>query len=124
MNVTSQIIWTGVFQYCVMRVLMTIVSVLAQATGRYCEESMSPAFARIWVCLFLQCAFCSNLHRLTQSLDGCLRVYLRHNRNVLLDPILLSNQGRYQRQASLHENPLYQTGYFFVILAIGMFELL
>ncbi|OQE14915.1 hypothetical protein PENSTE_c032G05040 [Penicillium steckii] len=46
------IIWTGVFQYCVMRVLMTIVSVLAQATGRYCEESMSPAFARIWTVVF------------------------------------------------------------------------
>ncbi|KAJ5099831.1 hypothetical protein N7532_006832 [Penicillium argentinense] len=42
------VIWTGVFQYCVMRVLMTIVAVAAQATGRYCEESLSPAFAHVW----------------------------------------------------------------------------
>ncbi|KAJ5134662.1 hypothetical protein N7448_000318 [Penicillium atrosanguineum] len=43
------IIWAGVFQYCVMRVLMTVVSVITQATGTYCEESLSPAFAHIWV---------------------------------------------------------------------------
>lgn len=44
-----QIIWAGVFQYCVMRVLMTILAVAAQATGTYCEESLSPAFAHVWV---------------------------------------------------------------------------
>ncbi|KAJ5191733.1 uncharacterized protein N7498_010718 [Penicillium cinerascens] len=43
------VIWAGVFQYCVMRVMMTIVSVITQATGSYCEESLSPAFAHIWV---------------------------------------------------------------------------
>ncbi|KAJ6110035.1 hypothetical protein N7486_002270 [Penicillium sp. IBT 16267x] len=43
------IIWAGVFQYCLMRVLMTIVAVATQATGRYCEETLSPAFAYIWV---------------------------------------------------------------------------
>lgn len=85
-----------------MRVLMTIVSVLAQATGRYCEESMSPAFARIWVCLLLQFASFPGWLGLTQCIDGRLRVHLRHNRNVLLDSILLPNQGRYQRQASVH----------------------
>jgi len=46
----AQIIWVGVFQYCVMRVLMTVISVITQATGTYCEESLSPAFAHIWVC--------------------------------------------------------------------------
>ncbi|KAJ5743026.1 hypothetical protein N7533_010128 [Penicillium manginii] len=46
------IIWTGVFQYCVLRVLMTVVAVLAQVGGRYCEESMSPAFAHVWVIIF------------------------------------------------------------------------
>jgi hypothetical protein len=44
-----QIVWVGVFQYCLMRVLMTIVAVVAQAFGMYCEESLSPAFAHIWV---------------------------------------------------------------------------
>ncbi|KAJ6007679.1 hypothetical protein N7540_011655 [Penicillium herquei] len=43
------VIWAGVFQYCIIRVLMTIVAVATQATGRYCEESLSPAFAYIWV---------------------------------------------------------------------------
>ncbi|KXG49804.1 Organic solute transporter Ost-alpha [Penicillium griseofulvum] len=42
------IVWVGVFQYCLMRVLMTIVAVVAQAFGVYCEESLSPAFAHIW----------------------------------------------------------------------------
>jgi hypothetical protein len=44
-----QIVWVGVFQYCLMRVLMTIVAVVAQALGVYCEESLNPAFAHIWV---------------------------------------------------------------------------
>ncbi|KAJ5543822.1 hypothetical protein N7494_005101 [Penicillium frequentans] len=43
------VIWVGVFQYCLMRVLMTFVAVATQATGRYCEETLSPAFAYIWV---------------------------------------------------------------------------
>ncbi|KAJ5958361.1 uncharacterized protein N7479_005511 [Penicillium vulpinum] len=42
------VVWVGVFQYCVMRVLMTIVAVVAQAFGVYCEASLSPAFAHIW----------------------------------------------------------------------------
>lgn len=46
----EKIIWAGVFQYCMMRVLMTIVAVATQATGTYCEESLSPAFAHVWVC--------------------------------------------------------------------------
>ena len=44
-----QIVWVGVFQYCLMRVLMTIVAVVSQAFGVYCEESLNPAFAHIWV---------------------------------------------------------------------------
>lgn len=32
-----------------MRVLMTIVAVVTQAFGVYCEESLSPAFSHIWV---------------------------------------------------------------------------
>jgi len=45
----------GVFQYCFIRVIFTIVSVAAQATDRYCEESLSPAFAHVWVTAF-ECA--------------------------------------------------------------------
>ncbi|KAJ9302767.1 hypothetical protein DTO271G3_141 [Paecilomyces variotii] len=43
------IIWTGIFQYCLIRVLMTIVAVATQTVGLYCEESLSPAFSHIWV---------------------------------------------------------------------------
>ncbi|KAJ5573609.1 uncharacterized protein N7459_008036 [Penicillium hispanicum] len=42
------VVWAGVFQYCVMRVLMTIIAIITQATGTYCEESLSPAFAHVW----------------------------------------------------------------------------
>ncbi|KAI9744981.1 MAG: hypothetical protein M1835_002654 [Candelina submexicana] len=43
------VIWVGIFQYCFIRVLMTAVSALTQAIGRYCEVSLSPAFAHLWV---------------------------------------------------------------------------
>jgi len=46
------IVWIGVFQYCFIRVFFTIVSVVTQAFGRYCESSLHPAFAHIWVMLF------------------------------------------------------------------------
>lgn len=28
---------------------MTIVSVITEANGRYCEESLNPAFSHVWV---------------------------------------------------------------------------
>ena len=43
------VIYFGVFQYCFIRVFMTIVAVASQAAGRYCLESLHPAFAHIWV---------------------------------------------------------------------------
>ncbi|EAS30589.2 uncharacterized protein CIMG_06068 [Coccidioides immitis RS] len=43
------IIWTGVFQYCFIRVAMTIVAVVTQKFHVYCAESLSPAFAHLWV---------------------------------------------------------------------------
>jgi hypothetical protein len=45
------IIWTGVYQYCFIRVSMTITAVATQYFGRYCESSNSPVFGHIWVCL-------------------------------------------------------------------------
>ncbi|KAG9244416.1 organic solute transporter Ostalpha-domain-containing protein [Calycina marina] len=45
------VIWTGVYQYCFMRVTMMIVSVVTQYFGRYCESSNEPQFAHIWVLL-------------------------------------------------------------------------
>jgi Organic solute transporter Ostalpha len=43
------VIWTGVFQYCFIRVFMTITAVVTQHLGRYCLESLNPVFAHIWV---------------------------------------------------------------------------
>ncbi|KAK3633138.1 hypothetical protein LTR56_015914 [Elasticomyces elasticus] len=46
------IIWIGVFQYCLIRVLFTIVSVITEEFDRYCEASLSPVFAHVWVTAF------------------------------------------------------------------------
>ncbi|KAK4999946.1 hypothetical protein LTR66_001126 [Elasticomyces elasticus] len=46
------VIWIGVFQYCFVRVFFTTVSVVTQVGGRYCESSLNPAFAHIWVMVF------------------------------------------------------------------------
>jgi hypothetical protein len=43
------IIWTGVYQYCFIRVAMTITAVVTQYFGKYCESSNSPVFGHIWV---------------------------------------------------------------------------
>ena len=47
---TVQVIWIGVLQYCLLRVLMTIVAVVTQHFDLYCEASLNPAFSHIWVC--------------------------------------------------------------------------
>lgn len=44
------IIWIGIYQYCFVRVTMTIAAVLAQYYNKYCESSNSPVFGHIWVC--------------------------------------------------------------------------
>ncbi|OJJ43606.1 hypothetical protein ASPZODRAFT_73827 [Penicilliopsis zonata CBS 506.65] len=43
------VIWIGVFQYCFLRVAMTIIAVVAQYYQLYCEDSDDPAFAHVWV---------------------------------------------------------------------------
>ncbi|KAL4737505.1 organic solute transporter Ostalpha-domain-containing protein [Aspergillus similis] len=48
------VIWVGVFQYCFLRVLMTIVAVITQKFDLYCESSLNPAFSHIWV-LAIEC---------------------------------------------------------------------
>ena len=45
----TQIIWLGIFQYCFIRVFMTLVAVVTEAAGLYCLESLHPAFAHVWV---------------------------------------------------------------------------
>ncbi|CZT10844.1 hypothetical protein WAI453_007960 [Rhynchosporium graminicola] len=43
------IIWTGVYHYCFIRVSMTVTAVVTQYFGKYCESSNSPVFAHIWI---------------------------------------------------------------------------
>ncbi|KAK7544627.1 organic solute transporter Ostalpha-domain-containing protein [Phyllosticta citribraziliensis] len=42
------IIWISVFQYCFIRVLFTIISVIAEKEDMLCEDSLSPAYVHIW----------------------------------------------------------------------------
>lgn len=43
------VIFVAVFQYCFIRVSMTITAVITQHFKRYCLESLNPAFAHVWV---------------------------------------------------------------------------
>lgn len=43
------VIFVAVFQYCFIRVTMTITAVISQHFRRYCLESLNPAFAHVWV---------------------------------------------------------------------------
>ncbi|KAJ5040608.1 uncharacterized protein L3040_006257 [Drepanopeziza brunnea f. sp. 'multigermtubi'] len=43
------IIWTGVYHYCFIRVSMTVTAVITQHFKKYCESSNSPVFAHIWI---------------------------------------------------------------------------
>lgn len=49
------VIWASIYQYCFVRVVMTITAVLTQYYGKYCQSSDNPIFAHIWVsdlCIF------------------------------------------------------------------------
>lgn len=100
---------------------MTIVAVTTQATGTYCEESLSPAFAHIWVCLpsFPPLGPHSNME-FPWYIGPCHRVRLRLHCHVLLDPILPPSQQGHQEPPSLLENCIHQVGDFLVFLAISM----
>ncbi|OAA58328.1 hypothetical protein ISF_06867 [Cordyceps fumosorosea ARSEF 2679] len=41
--------WIGVYQYCFVRVAMTVSAVVSQYFEKYCESSNSPIFAHIWI---------------------------------------------------------------------------
>jgi hypothetical protein len=47
------IIWFGIYQYCFIRVSMTVTAVLTQYFERYCESSNMPWFSHIWVRSYL-----------------------------------------------------------------------
>ncbi|KAK8213935.1 organic solute transporter Ostalpha-domain-containing protein [Phyllosticta capitalensis] len=46
------IIWISVFQYCFIRVLFTILSVIGEKADFLCEDSLSPAYLHIWSLAF------------------------------------------------------------------------
>lgn len=43
------IVWVGVYQYCFIRVTMTVLAVVTEYFGKYCDSSDSPVFAHIWI---------------------------------------------------------------------------
>ncbi|KAJ5117925.1 organic solute transporter Ostalpha-domain-containing protein [Penicillium atrosanguineum] len=43
------VIWIGVFQYCFIRLILTIIAVAAESKNLYCENSDNPAFAHVWI---------------------------------------------------------------------------
>lgn len=51
-QLTAQIIYVGIFQYCFIRVFFTFVSLISELTKRYCDSSLSPAFAHVWTLTF------------------------------------------------------------------------
>lgn len=55
------VIWTGIYQYCFIRVAMTITAVVTQYFERYCESSMSPVFSHVWVKYLLPRFLCTAL---------------------------------------------------------------
>ncbi|KAF2714689.1 DUF300-domain-containing protein [Pleomassaria siparia CBS 279.74] len=46
------VVWISIFQYCFIRPFFTVVAVLAQTQGKYCQSSKDPRFAYIWVAGF------------------------------------------------------------------------
>ena len=64
---------------------MTFVSVVSQAAHRYCLESLSPAFAHVWVCTTLHLSMAS-----LTLLDRSIHRYRGLDCNVLFDTVLLS----------------------------------
>ncbi|KAF2852676.1 DUF300-domain-containing protein [Plenodomus tracheiphilus IPT5] len=43
------IVYVGIFQYCLIRPVLTIIAVIAESRGKYCKSSKQPEFASIWV---------------------------------------------------------------------------
>lgn len=83
-----QIIQLGVFQYCLVRSLTSIASVVAQPFGRYCGASLSPIYCHIWVYI-VQRIFVSNL---TLRIDPDTECDICNHCNVLLGPIHMADE--------------------------------
>ncbi|KAH8589064.1 organic solute transporter Ostalpha-domain-containing protein, partial [Bisporella sp. PMI_857] len=43
------IIWVGVFQFCVIKALGALIKCITEAAGVYCEESNNASHAKIWI---------------------------------------------------------------------------
>jgi len=107
------IIWTGIYQYCFIRVAMTVTAVLTQYFDKYCESSNSPVFAHIWVSKSLSCGDVLLIrsdpgHRRFSSL--CCY--------VLRDPVLRPTPLRSRSPSTILEGRSYQTCHLPVLLAI------
>ncbi|KDQ20228.1 hypothetical protein BOTBODRAFT_102035 [Botryobasidium botryosum FD-172 SS1] len=61
-----QLMKWGVLQYCVLRPLSTLISVILNAMGLYCEDSWSLGWGHIYVCLIIACQILTWVYCLIQ----------------------------------------------------------
>ncbi|KAF2836788.1 DUF300-domain-containing protein [Patellaria atrata CBS 101060] len=47
------IVWAGMYQYCFVRIVVTVVAVWAENTHRYCAHSFDPSFMSVWALLII-----------------------------------------------------------------------
>jgi hypothetical protein len=48
----EQICYVGIFQYCVLRTLITFVAVMTQSFGQFCKGGSNPRYASLWTAIF------------------------------------------------------------------------
>lgn len=108
------IIWLGVYQYCFVRVSMTVTAVVTQYFERYCESSNSPLFAHIWVCWrYLQ----SCRVQMLTMIGTCLKRHSSHSCHVLFGSVLRSTPYRPFPSQSISKGSGHQIGHFPFLLA-------
>jgi hypothetical protein len=48
---SKQICYVGIFQYCVIRSLVTVVAVMTQSFGQFCKGGSNPRYASLWTAI-------------------------------------------------------------------------
>ncbi|KAG5921096.1 hypothetical protein E4U42_005989 [Claviceps africana] len=73
------IVWVGVYQYCFVRVAMTISAVVLQYNHRYCEPSNLPVFGHIWIIVLNALAVTIAMYCLVQFYVQLKGALVKHN---------------------------------------------
>ncbi|KAE8446497.1 hypothetical protein EG329_011960 [Mollisiaceae sp. DMI_Dod_QoI] len=78
------ILWIGVFQYSFFRVSMSIIAIITQYLGKYCQSSMSPSFTHIWVLLIDVFSAAVAMYCLSQFHDQMKEALAHHRAGLKL----------------------------------------